>query len=263
MSQVIPTAPLPVHKPLPVARASDCYVCSRRSTCLAGDLDLGKLLDFNRSIVRLSRFDSGDHVFTEGQIFRGIYIVKSGFFQSSVVTREGRMRITGFHVPGEIFGIEAIGKGFHICSTKALNSGVLCLVPLSLLHEDSRLGATLIRRLLDITSAIIARDRELIFSLTNMNASQRTSAFLIDLASRMVHAGFRRDELELYMRRSDIGNYLGLAEETVCRVLTQLHNQEALHVKGRHITGYDLQKLRAIAESLYDIIYRPIHTNHL
>ncbi len=49
------------------------------------------------------------------------------------------------------------------------------------------------------------------------------------------------------MSRSDIGNYLGMAEETVCRILTRFQEDGFITTQRRKITLNDLDRLRAVA----------------
>jgi CRP/FNR family transcriptional regulator len=49
------------------------------------------------------------------------------------------------------------------------------------------------------------------------------------------------------MSRSDIGNYLGIAEETVCRVFTRFQNEGLLTTDRRQVQLHDLDQLNNIA----------------
>ncbi|KPP98897.1 helix-turn-helix domain-containing protein [Marinobacter sp. HL-58] len=228
-------------------RASDCFSCARRSSCLAGDLNDGQLADYNSRIQQNQTYQPGDPVFTMGEPFQGMYIVKSGFFESYSVTEDGNSKVTGFYIAGDIFGLESIGEGGHTYTTEALSVGSACLVPLSLLRENSETGLALLHKMLELMGRIILSDRALIYSLATMNASQRIATFLVNLTTRMEHAGFRKGELVLHMHRIDIGSYLGLAEETVSRVFSRFHDRGILRIRRRYIKHYDLDGLRAIA----------------
>jgi CRP/FNR family transcriptional regulator len=48
---------------------------------------------------------------------------------------------------------------------------------------------------------------------------------------------------DLSMTRVDIANYLGMAIETVSRLLTQLHNEHIIEVEKRRVKIVDLRKL--------------------
>jgi CRP/FNR family transcriptional regulator len=51
------------------------------------------------------------------------------------------------------------------------------------------------------------------------------------------------------MSRGDIGNYLGIAEETVCRILTRFQNAGLIATNRRHVRLIDLRELEAVART--------------
>ena len=50
------------------------------------------------------------------------------------------------------------------------------------------------------------------------------------------------------MPRADIGNYLGLAVETVSRILSRFQQQHVVAVSGREVNILDMQRLITLAE---------------
>jgi CRP/FNR family transcriptional regulator, anaerobic regulatory protein len=93
----------------------------------------------------------------------------------------------------------------------------------------------------------ILHNQELILLLGKKTAEERLAAFLLSLHSRFAkHAG-PVDELSLSMSRSDIGNYLGIAEETVSRVFTLFRQKGLIALRHRRITLRRPDKLSAIA----------------
>lgn len=230
----------------------DCMGCSRRTSCLAGSLGSSQLLMFNNEVGRLRPYSSGQNVYSAGEAFRGLYVVKSGFFKSNSVNRSGELQITGFHLPGEIFGIEGFASGRYNYSVEALETGTVCRIPFSVFEHNNSSSIVLVRALAGLMSSAISHDNELIFSLAKMSAARRLAVFLVDLAARMQRAGFSEKDLTLCMRRTDIGNYLGLAEETVSRIFTRFQKQGVLTVNRRYIEEYNLEKLKMIARDEMD-----------
>jgi len=49
------------------------------------------------------------------------------------------------------------------------------------------------------------------------------------------------------MSRSDIGNYLGMAEETVCRVFSRFQDEGLLTTTRRQVQLHDMIRLKNIA----------------
>jgi CRP/FNR family transcriptional regulator len=49
------------------------------------------------------------------------------------------------------------------------------------------------------------------------------------------------------MSRSDIGNHLGIAEETVCRIFARFQDDGIITSECRHIKLNDMRRLQQIA----------------
>jgi CRP/FNR family transcriptional regulator len=76
-------------------------------------------------------------------------------------------------------------------------------------------------------------------------ARKRIAAFLLSLSTRAVRRGDSAARLRLPMSRTDIGNYLGITLETVCRELARLEKHEVITLDKRELTILDLPRLRA------------------
>ena len=75
----------------------------------------------------------------------------------------------------------------------------------------------------------------------------RMATYLLSLSSRYRRRNYSPTEFNLSMSRSDIGNYLGIAEETVCRVFTRFQNEGLLAADRRQVQLHDLGQLNNIA----------------
>ncbi len=76
-----------------------------------------------------------------------------------------------------------------------------------------------------------------------MTASERIAQFLLEMVARV--NGAPNACIELPMSRSDMGDYLGLTSETVCRGLTQMQRQSIIAIKGTQIIIRNSRELRA------------------
>ena len=68
-----------------------------------------------------------------------------------------------------------------------------------------------------------------------------------NLSARFRARGFSANQFRLSMSRNEIGNYLGLAVETVSRVFTRLQTDELLIAEGKEVNILDPIKLCALA----------------
>src|ERR1700693_5095073 len=118
-----------------------CGNCNLREVCLpcslnGPDTDLLEDLGYTRKRVK-----RGESLFRAGSGFDSLFAVRSGFFKSSVVLEDGRDQVTGFHMAGEILGMDGIGTESHTSDVIALEDSEDCIIPYARLEEPAAPGA--------------------------------------------------------------------------------------------------------------------------
>ncbi len=86
--------------------------------------------------------------------------------------------------------------------------------------------------------------------LGKKSAEERLAAYLFSISMRYQRRGFSATEFYLSMSRNDIGNYLGLAVETVSRMFTRFQDDCLLTVERKHIIIHNLDRLRHLAGAM-------------
>jgi len=81
----------------------------------------------------------------------------------------------------------------------------------------------------------IVRDHGVMLLLGSMRAEERLATFLLNLSKRFQRRGYSESEFHLRMTRKDIGSYLGLKLETVCRVLAAFRENGLLDVHQKRV----------------------------
>lgn len=223
-----------------------CSSCCLKGVCLPCDLGGLELDRFDRIAATRRRVARGAALYHGGDAFDSLYAVHSGAFKSVGVSRQGEEKITGFHLPGELLGLEAISSGRHDYSAVALEDGEVCVLPFAQLERMAMSIPALQHRLLRVLSGDISRDQGLMLLLGSMNAEQRLAAFLLSLSRRHQRLGFSAARFTLRMTREEIGNYLGLTLETVSRLLSRFQREGLVAVRQRDIELRDLARLREI-----------------
>src|SRR4030067_1823244 len=142
-----------------------CQNCSLFQLCLPVGLDRGDLELLDRIIKRRRPVHRGEHLFRAGEPFQSIYAVRSGSVKTYTVSEDGGEQVTGFHLPGELFGLDAINAGRHPCSAIALEATSVCEVPFDRLEELGREVPSLPRQMLRIMSKEILHDQSLLLQL--------------------------------------------------------------------------------------------------
>jgi len=189
-------------------------------------------------------YQKSDILFGSGQTFDAIYVLRSGSAKSSVSTNNGDEQISRFYFPGDLIGLDGFDKGSHAQSITFLETSSVCRIGLGELDKAMASSASIRRNILQGMSHALNEKDKFLLSLNHMNSAQRLGTFILDLSSRFEHRGLSCNVFDLSMTRVDIANYLGMAIETVSRLLTQLQNEQIIEVKKRRVSIVDPEKLR-------------------
>jgi CRP/FNR family transcriptional regulator len=238
---------MPAATAAPAARSAvACSSCCLQGVCLPCGLDARDLERFTEVVATRRKVARGASLYREGDAFVYLYAVKSGAFKTVGVTRHGDEKVTGFHLAGELLGLDAISGGRHGYGAVALEDSEVCAIPFPALEKLSLSVPALQRQLFRALSGDISRDQGLMLLLGSMSAGQRLAAFLLSLSRRYQRLGFAPDRFVLRMTREEIGNYLGLTLETVSRLFSRFQREGLLAVNQREIELRDAAGLREI-----------------
>ena len=181
------------------------------------------------------RIGERKHLFRAGQPLQALYLVHAGCLKTSVVSPDGREKITGFRMRGDLLGLDALGTPAYGCDAVALDLCEVWQIPLAQLDAHD-LRAPQLRELLTTSLAQeIRRDWQWMLTIGTLNAEQRVVAFLLELADRQKALGYSARHLVLRMSRADLGNFLALQLETVTRILSRLAQGGFIDVARRQI----------------------------
>ena len=144
------------------------------------------------------------------------YKVVSGAVRTCRLLADGRRQVEGFYVAGEFFGYGA--DETYRSSAEAIVATTVIRYQRCGLEAFAATHGPTAYELWTAAVRDLSRAQEHAAVLGRGTACERVSAFLLEVATRTGS----REAIELPMTRSDIGDYLGLASETVSRVFTQL-----------------------------------------
>ncbi len=223
-----------------------CRNCSLTSLCLPMGLAPEDVDQLDAIVKRSRPLHRGDHLFRQGDEFQCIYVVKTGTVKSFDPGEDGSEQVLGFHLPGEMVGLDAIESGVHHCSAKILETTAVCEIPFEHLEELSSTIPSLQHQMYRLLSREIGQDENMLTLLGKRNAEERLASFLLSLSERFQRRGFSPSDFYLSMSRHEIGNYLGLAVETVSRLFTRFQDEGLLNVERKHIQLLDIPRLQQI-----------------
>jgi len=233
-----------INPPSPLNRG--CNECSLSQLCLPIAVNQEEI-DRLEDIIKQGRIlNRGEYIFKQGTPFASCFAVRSGAIKTYSLSEEGEEQVNGFYLPGEIIGLDSINTNSYSCSAKALERTSVCEIPLDKLESLATQIPTLQHHFFQLMSREIQESRQLSMLLSKNTAEERIASLLLNLSSRFKRRKLSSTEFRLPMPRNDIGNYLGLAVETVSRVFTRFQNKGYITVQGREVTINDLEALQQV-----------------
>jgi CRP/FNR family transcriptional regulator len=228
-----------------VPRPFSCDSCGLRSGCLPRALGRADLEAYS-AIARLKRkIRRSAALFRAGDPIAAVHVVRSGTFKTAAVCDCGKQDVTGFYLPGDIMGLDALDESVRRCDAVALEDSEVCVIAVKELERLASAVPALQKALVRALSREVARAQGLLLMMGCMDAEQRVARFLLDLAERYHRLGYAGDALLLHMTRDEIADHLGLSSETVSRVISRLQRKGLLAVHQRHIDFTDPARLIA------------------
>jgi CRP/FNR family transcriptional regulator, anaerobic regulatory protein len=210
-----------------------CAPCNQTMTARDGR----ESVSFGRHKLR-----AHETLYVEGDTFTCVHVVRSGMLMSTMSHPDGRRQVCGFHLPGDVIGLDGLVDGRHATTATALESARSCALDYAQIVEQIPGDAALQHSIGRLMSTEINRTQRLMMLLGVSTAQERLAAFLLDLSQRYKALGYSPREFELRMSRADIGSYLGLTIETVSRTFSTLRTQGLLDVELRHVRILDLDR---------------------
>ena len=221
-----------------------CSTCAFSDACLSQGYSKSDLMDLHVLVEHVGPFHEGEHIFREGDEFNAIAAVRAGTVKTYVIDEDGREHVLGFHLPGEVIGLNAIDGDAYPCNAVALDTVMLCRFSFPKIAVLATRMPGIQKQLFRLLSRDIGRAALLAGDWT---ADQRMAAFLVGFSRRLAARGFSATRFQLTMARTDIANYLRLAPETVSRVLRRLDEDGIVRVERRDVELLDPDALHRLA----------------
>ena len=191
----------------------------------AGAVDADALGQSMQLMGAVMTYPRNTEIFGENEPAEYLYKVVSGSVRTYKILNDGRRQVSGFYLPGDIFGLEFADE--HTLSAEAVSDAKVLVVKRSALDALAGRDASVARQLFALTGHELHRVQDRILLLIK-NARERVSTFLLEMAER----ASENNTIELPMSRQDIADYLGLTIETVSRTLTSLETTSTIEVSA-------------------------------
>ena len=224
-----------------------CARCALIHLCLAAAIDAGDIRRLDRIVKQRRPLARNEYLFREGSRHTSLFVVRSGAIKTSTVLPEGDNQVLGFHLPGEIIGLDGVASERHQASAEALEESSVCEIPFEKLSEVAAQLPALQRQIYRIVSREFVREQQHPVMMGRKHALTRLALFLHGVSERRSAHALDPVEFQLSMSRQDLANYLGLVIETVSRAFSRLQALGVIEVDRRRMRIRDPAALAGLA----------------
>jgi len=195
--------------------------------CISG----GNIIDFERSgeggwtvadkARSIRQVPAHQHLFFEGDERTHLFVIESGWVKLYRTLIDGQRQVVGFCNGGSILGLE--GGEDHVNACEAVTPVKVRAIAVGRIPElcarDPELAGQLLRQM----GRQLGTAQAQLTTVGAQSADQKLATFLLAFAN---HCAPQGGEFDLPMRRSDIGEFLGLRLETVSRKLSDFQRRK-------------------------------------
>ncbi len=223
-----------------------CVDCSLRELCFPHGMTNAEMKQLGKIVSQRNPLRKNEALYHDGDTAQAIYAVRSGSIKTAAESINGDEQIVGFHLSGEMVGLDGFRDGTHSCTAIALETTSVCVISMDKLEQLCHVMPGLQKQMRRVMGKEISADHGMLLMLGKMSAEERLASFLLSFSRRMEERNWKADEFVLSMPRQDVANYLGLAVETVSRLFAHYQDEGLIAVDRRRISVLDMARLRLL-----------------
>ncbi|MEO0368329.1 MAG: helix-turn-helix domain-containing protein [Pseudomonadota bacterium] len=206
-------------------------------------------LDQLESLVQSSpTFQASQKIFSQSESFEKIYAVKAGCVKTVHLDEAGHEAIVGFHLPGDLVGMDGIYLGQYTSSSYAIDTTVMCEIDYRDLGELCQQIPSIQTNMFKLLSRELYHSQVDRPDANDKSAEQRVAGFLHNLSARFHARGYSETCFPLNMSRQDIASFLGVTPETVSRIIKRFKENGMLKIEHKKVELLDLPQLAEIID---------------
>ena len=224
-----------------------CESCSLRQLCLPARLPADDLPRLESRLRKTPVLRAGEYLIHAGEPSTAIYVARMGSFKSVRLLDNGEEHVVGFHIRGDLFGLDGLARGEHQVDVMALENSSACVMHAAELDSVLKEVPGLSRQLLNLFSNAVGEHDGQQLIMESHLAEERIARFLLRFVDRLEGRRLVGYEFSMPLSRKDLANYLGLQLPTVSRALGKLRDEGVLAVDRRLISISDPEALYAAA----------------
>lgn len=222
--------------------ACDCKNCIVRSLTILSELEFHELEKVS-SLIYIKNFKRKKVIFLEDSPSLTVYMIKTGNVKTYKSLADGREQIINILSAGDMLGFDSLYDDKYSCTAEVIQDVEMCCIKKSdlvlLLTHNPSVGMKFIK----IMNRELNRAQDRIRDLGLKDAREKVATLLMTLFTS--RGPFQGPQFTL--SRQEISEMVGVAQETVIRILSEFRSDGVIGTEGKNITVLDPETLANLA----------------
>jgi CRP-like cAMP-binding protein len=201
------------------------------------------MLRINAARPSFRTLRDGESLYLQGDDCRNIHLLLDGWAFRHQSLEDGRRQILDFALPGTAFGLPGSGVMTH--TVEALTPCRFSVLTRDGLCELLQRVPTLALRFVELLAGAEVRAFEHLTNVGRRSARGRVANLLIELLARahQLNRAGQAPRMTLPLMQPHIADALGLASETVCRILAAMRKDGIVVLRAQKLDVLDIDRL--------------------
>ena len=227
--------------------AEDQKSVSVCESCMQNDQSIFRILnaidpDLVQGIEHGISFQSETDLLTQGAQVKGVYSIISGRVKISRTSGSGKEQIIRFAKKGDVLGFRTLMSNHSLgVSATTIEDCMACFIERDEFLRVLRHAPQLRKKLLEELSEDLAEMVDALTSMAHRSVRSRLCGALLILEELYDGQGIN-------LSRENLANFVGTANESVIRLLSEMKNEQLIEIQGRKITILDRQRIKNIEQ---------------
>jgi len=208
----------------------NCKNCIIRDMTIFSGLDLVKLEEVG-GLVHIKSYKRKKVIFLEESACTTVYVIKSGNIKTYKSLADGRDQILNILSPGDMLGFDSLYDDRYSYTAEVIQDAELCALRkddlVKLLKENPEVNMKFIK----VMNRELNRAQERIRDLGLKDAREKVATLLVTL----YESKSEKEGPRFALSRQEISEMVGVAQETVIRILSEFRSDGVIQTEGKSI----------------------------
>lgn len=200
------------------------------------------------SISKVQNFKKNEMLFSEGDDYKGFFILLKGSVKVYKISSEGKESILHLIKPLDAFGdVPLFEGGNYPVFAQAISDSILIFYPKNEFKQLLMFNSTICFNMLTGFAKRMRRLTQKVEDLTTKEVSSRFSRYLLEEITKAGTDKLPEPFVKLNISKKNIASYIGTITETLSRLLKKLQDDGIIRIVGKTVFVSNLPKLKSIA----------------